>query len=223
MSKVSKLREEAGMTQQQAAEATGIPLSTFQNYDQGRTEPPADRMRLIRRVLGGGEKSLASASQNGNTKYISKYPVVDSDDSPTVTVDERIANADGGMPEDAEAHHINNRWMGPWMSADLVIVQPKSYIDGPGRYCVRWAGGEDKIVLEAWRHSNDQIAIRTHAPEQTSTLTEVEREGDSVLFARPDGSDLHIKVIGIVVYPSDSVRLMTQGMADTASRILGGG
>jgi len=224
-SKVRQLRKDAGLTQEEAAQECSIPLRTFADYDRGETEPPADRMDHIRRVLGGEEKAVASVSQNHNLggPHIKEYPVADSDDTPTVTIDERVIDVRGGMPQNAEAHRVNDRWMGPWMEADLALIEPKDFIDGPGRYCVRWASGNDKVILEAWRHSNSEVAIRTHAPENTAILEEVERNGDSVLFARPDGSELHVEVIGLVVYPSDSVRLMTKGMADTAARILEGG
>jgi len=222
---VRRLRERADLTQEEAAGETGIPLRTFQGYDRGETEPPTDRMDHIRRVLGGAEKKVASVSQNDHieSSHIKKYPVAGTGDTPTVTIDDRVIDVRGGMPQNAKAHRVNDRWMGPWLDVDLVLVEPKAFIDGPGRYCVRWADGEDKVVLEAWRHSNDEVAIRTHAPENTSILTEVERNADNVLFARPDGSELHVEVIGLVVYPSDSVRLMTKGMADTAARIIKGG
>jgi len=224
-SKVRQLRKDAGLTQEQAAQECDIPLRTFADYDRGETVPPSDRMQHIRRVLGGEEREVASVSQNDNLseRHVKQYPVAESDDTPTVTIDERVIDVRGGMPKNAEAHRVNDRWMGPWMEADLALIEPKAFIDGPGRYCVRWADGKDKVVLEAWRHSNDQIAIRTHAPENTSILTEVERDGHNVLLARPDGSELHVEVIGLVVYPSDSVRLMTKGVADTAARIMEGG
>jgi len=220
-----KLRQDADLTQKEAANACDIPLRTFQAYDRGDREPPASKMDHIRSVLGTEKGQVASVSQNDNIggRHIRQYPVADSDDSPTVTIDERIIDLDGDMPESAQAHRVNSRWMGPWMDAELALVQPKDYIDGPGRYCVRWASGDDKVILEAWRHSNDEVAIRTHAPENTSILTEVERDGNNVLFARPDGSELHVEVIGLVVYPSDSVQMMTKAMADTAARILRGG
>jgi len=224
MSEIHEMRKAAGLTQEEAANKLNINRHTFGAYERGERTPDYKTMDKIRRVLGG-QRKVASVSQNDNitSRHIKKYPVAEgSDDTPTVTIDDRVIDVKGGMPQNAKAHRVNDRWMGPWLDVDLVLVEPKSYIDGPGRYCVRWADGEDKVVLEAWRHSNDQIAIRTHAPETTSILTEVEREGDIVRFARPGGSELHVEVIGLVVYPSDSVRLMTKGMADTAARILEG-
>lgn len=51
-SRVRKLRKSADLTQEEAARECGIPLRTFADYDRGETEPPADRMRHIRNVLG---------------------------------------------------------------------------------------------------------------------------------------------------------------------------
>lgn len=48
---VRKLRQQAGLTQEEAAEACGMPLRTMQSYDRGEREPPASKMDHIRKVL----------------------------------------------------------------------------------------------------------------------------------------------------------------------------
>lgn len=52
---VRQLREEAGMTQEEAAEACDIPYPTFAAYDRGDRQPSAGRMDTIREVLGRRE------------------------------------------------------------------------------------------------------------------------------------------------------------------------
>jgi transcriptional regulator with XRE-family HTH domain len=37
--KLQELREQAGMTQTQLAEASGLPLGSLRNYEQGQREP----------------------------------------------------------------------------------------------------------------------------------------------------------------------------------------
>jgi len=39
MSDISELREEAGMTQKQAAERLGLPVTTFGAYERGERSP----------------------------------------------------------------------------------------------------------------------------------------------------------------------------------------
>jgi len=104
-----------------------------------------------------------------------------------------------------------------------VLAEPVSQIDGPGRYVVRWANGRDKVVIEAWRHSENQICVRFHAPERRVIFEELGRENGATVFCREDGSEIRVEVIGSVVFPDASAQMMTEGMADTAARIVNGG
>jgi len=109
-----------------------------------------------------------------------------------------------------------------WMHSDLVLARSVDQIDGPGRYVIRWADGDDKTVVEAWRHSNEEICVRFHAPERQVIMTEVESENGVTVFQKEDGSKIDVEVLGMVVFPDDATQIMTEGMADTASRIING-
>lgn len=45
--KLQKARIEAGYTQEQTAEATGIPRSTLANYERGRTQPDIETLGTL--------------------------------------------------------------------------------------------------------------------------------------------------------------------------------
>jgi transcriptional regulator with XRE-family HTH domain len=215
---IRKLRDKAGLTQKQAAERLDMNERTYGSYERDERDISYKQMKKIRRVLGGRVESVNPPAYNQNVK---KYPVADSS-STNVYIDSEIIPVDR-MPDKGTAHYVNSRWMGPWMDSDLVLAREVNQIDGPGRYVVRWANGQDKVVIEAWRHSEDQICVRFHAPERHVLFEEVGRENGATIFRREDGSEIRVEVLGAVVFPDASAQMMTEGMADTASRIVNGG
>lgn len=48
---LKKARENAGMTQAQAAEAIGVSDGTYKNYEQGKREPNGDKMVIIANIF----------------------------------------------------------------------------------------------------------------------------------------------------------------------------
>lgn len=56
--RIKRLREDKQMTQLQLAEATGVPLGTLRNYEQGASMPKAPTIATIARVLGVTVESL---------------------------------------------------------------------------------------------------------------------------------------------------------------------
>lgn len=49
---IKRARKAAGLTQQEVADRTGVPLSTYQSYEQGKAMPPYERVQKILGVLG---------------------------------------------------------------------------------------------------------------------------------------------------------------------------
>jgi transcriptional regulator with XRE-family HTH domain len=217
---IRKLRDKAGLTQKQAAERLDMNERTYGSYERDERDISYKQMKKIRRVLGGRVENVKPSTYDTHVK---QYPVADSDKSPTnIYVDAELIPLDQ-MPDKGTAHYVNSRWMGPWMDSDLVLAREVDQIDGPGRYVVRWAGGSDKVVVEAWRHSESKICVRFHAPERRVLFEEVGRENGATIFRREDGSEISVEVLGIVVFPDSTTQMMTEGMADTASRIVNGG
>lgn len=214
-SEIRDLRKQRGLTQKEAAEKLDMNPRTFGAYERGERTPDYKTMDKIRRTLGS--KELDTLGDDARSTHIKKYQVADSDKPSTVYIDDMLIQVGEQMPDTSEAmaHHVNTRWMGPWLDASLVLARDVEKIDGPGRYIIRWAEGNDKVVMECWRHSDTHIAVRTHAPEKTVLFEEVGMEDGLTHLIREDGHELHIEVLGRVVYPSDNVRQMTQGMADT--------
>jgi transcriptional regulator with XRE-family HTH domain len=217
---IRKLRDKAGLTQKQAAERLDMNERTYGSYERDERDISYRQMKKIRRVLGGRVENVKPPTYYTHVK---QYPVADSDKSPAkIYVDAELIPLDR-MPDKGTAHYVNSRWMEPWMSASMVLAEPVSQIDGPGRYVVRWADGDDKVVVEAWRHSENKICVRFHAPERRVLFEEVGRENGATVFRREDGSEIRVEVLGCVVFPDASTQMMTEGMADTASRIVNGG
>ncbi|MCS3667397.1 transcriptional regulator with XRE-family HTH domain [Salinibacter ruber] len=217
---IRKLRDKAGLTQKQAAERLDMNERTYGSYERDERDISYKQMKKIRRELGGRVENVKPSTYDTHVK---RYPVADSGKSPTsVYVDAEIIPMDS-MPDKGTAHYVNSRWMGPWMDSDLVLAREVDRIDGPGRYVVRWAEGSDKVVVEAWRHSESKICVRFHAPERRVLFEEVGFENGATIFRREDGSEISVDVLGIVVFPDSSTQMMTEGMADTAARIVNGG
>ena len=49
---IKRTRKAAGLTQQEVADRSGIPLSTYQSYEQGKAKPPYDKVQAILGILG---------------------------------------------------------------------------------------------------------------------------------------------------------------------------
>ncbi len=49
--RIKRARQAAGLTQAEAAEAAGVPLSSFQSYEQGKVTPPYGRVEAILAAL----------------------------------------------------------------------------------------------------------------------------------------------------------------------------
>lgn len=217
---IRQMREAAGLTQEQAAEKLDMNTRTYGAYEREERDISYKQMKKIRRVLGERVEKVNSHSYDTHVK---QYPVANGDKSPTrVYVDTEIIPLDH-MPDKGTAHYVNSRWMGPWMSASMVLAEPVSKIDGPGRYVVRWAGGSDKVVIEAWRYSENKVCVRFHAPERRVLFEEVGHEDGAWVFCREDDSKIKVEVLGAVVFPDNNTQMMTEGMADTAARIVNGG
>jgi transcriptional regulator with XRE-family HTH domain len=219
---IRKLRDRAGLTQKQAAERLDMNERTYGSYERDERDISYKQMKRIRRELGGRVEKVNSPSYDTHVK---QYPVADSGESSTVYIDSQIIPIDGNMPDphEATAHHVNTRFMGPWMDSNLVLAREVEQVDGPGRYVIRWANGNEKTVIEAWRHSNDEICFRFHAPQRQVVMREVEYEDGVTVLEKEDGSKIDVELLGVVVFPDDSTQMMTEGMADTASRIINGG
>lgn len=59
--RLKRLRKDRGLTQEQLAEATGIPLTSLRNYEQDHREPRLDQARRIAVALGVSLDVIAGA------------------------------------------------------------------------------------------------------------------------------------------------------------------
>ena len=62
---VKEIRKRTGLSQSAFARATGISVRTLQQWEQGRSQPPAYVESLIERVVAQG--SISAASQPART------------------------------------------------------------------------------------------------------------------------------------------------------------
>ena len=119
---IRKLRDRAGLTQKQAADRLDMNERTYGSYERDERDISYKQMKRIRRELGGRVEKVNSPSYDTHVK---QYPVADSGESSTVYIDSQIIPIDGNMPDphEATAHHVNTRFMGPWMDSNLVLAR----------------------------------------------------------------------------------------------------
>lgn len=226
---LKKLRNAAGLTQDEAADEVGIPVRTYQAYERGERTPLYDKMDRIRTRLRNLPGSLASSSGNKDVqKHVREYDVEGSTDEPTLTVDERIMQvSEVPASSEATAHRVNGTHMGAWMpDRAYCIALNCSKVSCGGRYVVRWSEGEEKSVIWMDRHSDDQVQIRSYSPRATEIVTEVGRDGDVVEYRRQNGNVLTVQVLGRVVVPTARGQQMTEEVSDHLQKVFdmnGGG
>lgn len=223
---VRRLRKQAGLTQEEAAAECDVPLRTFADYDRGETDPPSDRMDHIRRVLGN-EASLNENLPDESDEPLIRYSVAsdDSEDDPEIVVDPRILTLDRSLPDpnEATAHYVSGRKMGPWMrDRQYVLAEDCSEVESTGRYVVRWGEGERKVVIEAHRHGNNTIRVRNYAPRTIHTLRESSRSGDVVVYEREDGTQITIEVLGRILLPQERGKRLMEEVTNRLSKVMSG-
>lgn len=226
---LKRLRDQAGLTQGEAAEALNMNKRTYGAYEREERDISFNKMQRARRVLGEEKyttQAMESSSTAARSNAVKEYPVADDQDgapATTIYVDTRILAIDKNIPgpEEATAHLVNGRMMGIWMQRQqYVIARDCKEIGAAGRYVVRWAGGEEKIVVEGERRGNRSVLIRTHAPQQERMLSQGQRENGETTYQDENGSDVTIETIGKVVLPSDKPRQLVETVSDQLSRMV---
>jgi DNA-binding XRE family transcriptional regulator len=66
--RLQQLREQAGLTQERLAEASGVNVWTIRNYEQGRREPNWKVAIYLARAIGVTVEAFADCSSRGATK-----------------------------------------------------------------------------------------------------------------------------------------------------------
>jgi transcriptional regulator with XRE-family HTH domain len=70
--RLRQLREKTGMTQQQLAEASGLPLGSLRNYEQGQREPYWQVVFRLAAALGVTCEAFADCDGAATTKLAPK-------------------------------------------------------------------------------------------------------------------------------------------------------
>src|SRR4051794_19771629 len=65
--KLRQLREQAGMTQQALADASGLPLPSIRGYEQGQREPLWSVIFKLTRAMGVSCEAFAECDLDGPT------------------------------------------------------------------------------------------------------------------------------------------------------------
>jgi len=144
-----KLREEAGLTQQEAANECDIPLRTFQAYDRGDREPPASKMDHIRTVLGGQKapRDLPSTVRKVRVHHAGAGPGQSASGDEEILLDERLFEGSGVDFDGHEFIRIRGSSMEPILShGQIVYCERTSNVSGQDLY-VYWRGDEDGYVV----------------------------------------------------------------------------
>ena len=204
LTEVRRLRRQSGLNQKEAADELDMPVRTFRAYDRGEREPPASKMDHIRSVLGQDERPVDKDTYNTHTNgsLVKQYPTSDSG-TPTVTIDTRLIDTDGDVPDrsEATAHYVQTYMMGVWMKDGWVLARNTSQIEGAGRFVVLWAGGKEKQVIEAMRYDDESVMVTYHHEGRKERFWQVESDGRATIFEREDGSQITVEVLGRVIMP----------------------
>jgi transcriptional regulator with XRE-family HTH domain len=216
---LKSLRRENDLTQDEAADRFNVSASAWQTWEQGIHTPGADKLDHIRRVLGQETKVASEPNNTDVAEHVVEYPCANgSGDSPTVKIDDRLIDLDGGMPTHAKVHCANGSLMGPYLADRCrVLVEKQKQVQGPGRYLFRWKGGTEKVVGYLNRWGDSSILLRRYAPREKVVIHHV--EGDQ--YEHQDGTPFTMEMIGKVVYPPDSARQLTEEMLDKTQETLG--
>jgi transcriptional regulator with XRE-family HTH domain len=74
--KLRELRERAGLTQAQLAEASGLPLGSLRNYEQGQREPYWSVLFKLAKALGVSSEAFAECAPSSEAAEETARPAV---------------------------------------------------------------------------------------------------------------------------------------------------
>jgi transcriptional regulator with XRE-family HTH domain len=72
--KLRQLRESAGLTQAALADASGLPVGSIRNYEQGQREPLWDVLFKLTSALGTDCRAFAECVSGGSSGADAKRP-----------------------------------------------------------------------------------------------------------------------------------------------------
>ena len=196
---IKRARELAGYTQKQAAELSGIPLSTLRRWEQGVNEPDIASINLLADLYKTTTDVLL------DSKFANSSAVIVSD--ATFPVFGRIA---AGTPREALRVSNENHWVSPdlkrkhpdafWLvvsgnsmnrlfaDGSLVLIDPKATVND-GDVAVVFVNGDDATLKRVFFEGD---SIRLH-PESYDT----EYRDRIISESDPDAPD--VRIIGKAV------------------------
>lgn len=217
---LKKLREQEGLTQEEAAERIEVSLSRLQSWEQGRHTPPADKMDQARATFGSSPSPSGPEANAGEISYSHENGSYESGATKTPHVEERKVRPAGAGPgrsvEGAESIMLDTRLlegsgisldrhefvrvigssMEPFLShGQIVLIEPTTTVHGEDLY-VYWNDMDEGHVVAMMSSTPNGLCVekRGHAP---STRRYDYLDGHQ--YENEDGVVVELCVVGRVV------------------------
>lgn len=216
MSDISELREEADLTQKQAAERLGLPVTTFGAYERGERSPSYEEGVRLREELA--EAAEVSLGHSPHVVTIQMPPVAAgrgggaSGEPIEAQIDERIFEGTEISAERSDFYLLQGSGLEPLLSHGQAIgVDPCERVLGDDLY-VWWCSEGEGYVAGLLSSVRGGLQLETKGPNPTSTFLRHLGEGR---YRTPEGEestvDIQGRVVGATMNPSRVLAEIQEG------------
>lgn len=199
MSDIRELREKADLTQKEAAERLGIPVTTFGAYERGERSPSYEEGVRLREELA--EAAGVSLGDSPHVVTIQMPPVAagrggaGSGERVEVQIDERLFEGTE-ISAESDFYHLQGSGLEPLLSHGQAIgVDPCARVLGDDLY-VWWCSEGEGYVAGLLSSVRGGLQLETKGPNPTSTF--LRHLGES-RYRTPEGEESTIEIQGRVV------------------------
>jgi len=218
MSDIRELREKADLTQKEAAERLGLPVTTFGAYERGQRSPSYEEGVRLREELA--EAAGVSLGHSPHVVTI-EMPLVaagrrggDSGEPIEVQIDERLFQGTE-IGSESDFYHLQGSGLEPLLShGQAIAVDPCERVLGDDLY-VWWCSEGEGYVAGLLSSVRGGLQLETKGPNPTSTFLRHFGEGR---YRTPEGEESTIeiqgRVIGATMNPSRVLAEIREGRGD---------
>jgi len=218
MSDIRELREEADLTQKEAAERLGLPVTTFGAYERGERSPTYEEGLRLREELA--EAAGVSLGDSPHVVTIEMPPVAAgrgggaSGERVEAQIDERLFQGTEVSAE-SDFYHLQGSGLEPLLSHGQAIgVDPCDRVLGDDLY-VWWCSEGEGYVAGLLSSVRGGLQLETKGPNPSSTF--LRHLGES-RYRTPGGEestiDIQGRVVGATMNPSRVLAEIREGRGE---------
>jgi transcriptional regulator with XRE-family HTH domain len=233
MSEIKELREQAGLTQKEAAEKLNINSRTFGAYERQERTPDFRTMDKIRRVLGRGDGTHAtpptvtgaSANSQDHIRIVEILHVgagpVRNEEHDEIVLDDRLFKGVEIDFDRVKLIRVHGSSMEPHLSdGQLVFFRPVERVRGDDLY-VYWSSLESEHTVGILSNEPGNALQLKKLGVNPQTRVYEHREGTT--YERADGRTIEIDVVGrvksAVVSPVKQIAQINEAARSAANAI----